>query len=278
MCIAILKPKGVEISKKTLMNCREKNKDGIGFAYTDGEYIYINKYMDFDTFYKDFEKVKDISTMLIHFRIATHGKVEVKNCHPFKLNDRMALIHNGVISGYGDKDNKTDTQDFIEKVIGNISYKMWKNPSYRELVGKAIGYSKLCILDKSGKYYIINEDRGQWVDGIWYSNDSYKDKEEPVYAKYNKTTSEQKGLWDMYGQESYDDWYKRYYGKESPCATKTKNKSLDDDCYAIYRCKKCGKEFYDQWDNKKVKCTCGSKDVKDVGYVYDGTECYYQPA
>ena len=278
MCIAILKPKGVEISKKTLMNCALANKDGIGFAYTDGKNIYINKYMDFESFYNDFEKVKDISTMLIHFRIATHGKVEVKNCHPFKLNDRMALIHNGIISGYGDKETKTDTQDFIDKVIGNISHKMWKNPSYRELVGKAIGYSKLCILDVTGDYYIINEDKGKWVDGIWYSNDSYKDKEEPVYTQYGSSGYKQGGLWDMYGEESYDDWYKRRYGKDYPLSKKNKKEVTNDECWAIYRCKKCGKEFYGEWDDKKIKCDCGSSKIEDIGYVYNDTECYYQSA
>ena len=117
MCIAILKPKDKTISKETLQECCNNNKDGMGFAYTDGNTVYINKYMNFDDFYKDYKEVETTSTMLIHFRIATHGKVEVKNCHPFKLNNRMALIHNGVISGYGDKENKTDTQDFIDKVI-----------------------------------------------------------------------------------------------------------------------------------------------------------------
>lgn len=136
MCIAILKPIDKTISKETLEICSNNNPDGCGFAYVKDNEVIIKKFMEFEDFYKEYSKVETTSTMLIHFRIATHGKVELKNCHPFKLNNRMALVHNGIISGYGDKETKTDTQDFIDKVIGNISYKMWKNPSYVTLVEK----------------------------------------------------------------------------------------------------------------------------------------------
>ena len=127
--------------------------------------------MEFEKFWEEYSKVQDNHTMLIHFRIATHGKVELSNCHPFKLNNKMAIIHNGIISGYGSKtENLSDTKDFINKVIGNITYKIWKNPSFRELVGMGIGSSKLVILDNEERYYIINEDKGEWVNGVWFSN------------------------------------------------------------------------------------------------------------
>ena len=179
MCIAILKPNDKTLDKELLETCSINNPDGCGFAYVDdnGDII-INKFMSFDEFWEEYSKVHNDRTMLIHFRIATHGNVEIQNCHPFKLNDRMALIHNGIISGYGSKTkNISDTRDFIAKVIGNISHKMWKNPSFRTLVGKAIGYSKLAILDTDNNYYIINEDKGCWNNGVWFSNNSYKKKE-----------------------------------------------------------------------------------------------------
>lgn len=239
MCIAILKPKDKTISKEILEACHSRNKDGIGFAYVNNGKVIIKKFMDFDKFYKEYLDVEGISNMLIHFRIATHGNVEVNNCHPFKLNDRMALIHNGIISGYGSKtDNKVDTQDFIDKVIGKISYKMWKNPSYRELVGDAIGYSKFCILDNQDNYYIINEKKGSWVDGIWYSNDSYKPrKKEVVIAPAKK--SEQKSLFNY-----------------------------------ITRCQKCGKivKTNSWWQDDCPKC---KGKLECIGYINNGNEIYY---
>lgn len=176
MCIAIVKPKNKIIPREVLQTCAEANPDGMGFAFCKDDKVYICKWVDdFDKFYEYYSKVETTSNMLIHFRIATHGEVCKDNCHPFKLNNRMALVHNGIISGYGSKtDNVSDTRDFIDKVIGKISYKQWYNPAFRELVGKVIGYSKLGILDKTGRYFIVNEQKGVWDDGVWYSNSSYK--------------------------------------------------------------------------------------------------------
>lgn len=189
MCIAILKTKDKTLTKETMKICAKNNPDGCGFSYVDNKgTLVIEKYMDFEEFWESFRHKQYQKTMLIHFRIATHGSVVVDNCHPFKLNNKMALIHNGIISGYGSKkDNVSDTRDFISKVIGNISWKMWKNPSFIKLVGDAIGSSKLAILDNKENYYIVNEDLGEWVDGVWYSNNSYKEYK-VVYATKPKTT------------------------------------------------------------------------------------------
>ena len=155
MCIAIVKPLDKTISEDRLRTCYNNNKDGCGFAYIKDNAIIIKKFMDFETFYKEYKLVETTSPMLIHFRIATHG---------------MVLIHNGIIYGYGDKEKKSDTRDYIDKVLSKISWKMWKNPAFREMVGQAIGYSKLGIMDVSGEMYIINYDKGVVEDGVWYSN------------------------------------------------------------------------------------------------------------
>ena len=281
MCIAILKPKGVAISKETLKTCSEANPDGMGFAYIDGDTMYIKKYMKFDDFYKDFEEVQDKSTMLIHFRIATHGAVELDNCHPFWLNDRMALIHNGIITGYGDKAKKSDTRDFIDKVIGNISWKMMKNPAYRELVGKAIGYSKFAILDITGDYWIINEDKGYWHEGIWYSNKSYEPKKQTTWVTYpSSTTSDTNSkVWDMYGDEDYDAWWERVYGKDAKKQPSKKSDNygyLTEDDNLIYKCKECGAEFIENYECDAPMCNvCKSMNVEDIGITYRGSKYYY---
>jgi len=261
MCIAIVKPKGISISKEILQTCANANKDGCGMAYIDDNgVVNIYKCLDFDMFYNKYIEVENKSTMIIHFRIATHGEVSPENCHPFKLNNRMALIHNGVISGYGDKKTKTDTQDFIDKVIGNISWKEWKNPSFRTLVGEAIGYSKLAILDKSGNYYIVNEERGMWDNGVWYSNSSYKPK---VITKneYKKDTSYsyQQKLVDNkdYVYDTYDDSYYPVY-----------------EC--VFRCEKCGHEFIQEWKEEDYTLCTKCKDFAEiVGWIEDGKKIYF---
>lgn len=254
MCIAILKPKGKVLSKELLENCSVNNPDGCGFAYVDNKNeVVIKKFMDFKSFWKSYRWIQKNHTMLIHFRIATHGNVELNNCHPFKLNDKMALIHNGVISGYGSRtDNLSDTKDFIDKVIGNISYKMWKNPSFRTLVGSSIGSSKLAILDNNENYYIINEDKGSWDDGVWFSNGSYKREKKVVQATTPSTKT-----------------------SETKTQTQTDNKATENNWGYIMRCPECGKEYVvrNWYENSCKNCKCK---LDTVGYVYKGNKVYYQ--
>ena len=253
MCIAILKPKDKYLDKKILQICSDNNKDGCGFAYINNGKIYIKKYLLFEDFWKDFEPIQEKysnNAMLIHFRIATHGIVDTSNCHPFKLNKRMALIHNGIINGYGDKNDKVDTVDFIDKVIGNIGWKNWKNPSFIELVGKAIGYSKLAILDISGDYYIVNEDKGEWVDGVWFSNSSYKERK---IIKIN-TPKQTKINYDY----NYDyDWINDYY------------KPVECDNEIIYYCKDC--DEITRSSSVNAKCwKCGKDIDMEIGFTNKG--------
>lgn len=255
MCIAILKPKDKVLSEDTLRICNEANPDGCGFAYIDNNQVIIKKFLDFERFLEEYKKVEGMSNMLIHFRITTHGGTNIDNTHPFILNSRMALIHNGIISGYGDKgEGKSDTRDFIDKVIGNITHKMWKNPSFRELVGNAIGYSKLAILDISGEYYIINEDRGSWDDGIWYSNTSYKPK---TYT---------------YKKKSYTSYT---YGNQTNLL-EDKKEYKDYEIKTLAKCLKCGKHFVDSNYKYGDKCPeCGSLYTEDIGWVENGKTWYY---
>lgn len=247
MCIAIVKPIDKTISEETLKTCFTNNKDGCGFAYCKDGTVYMNKYMKFEDFIKDYKSLEATSPMLIHFRIATHGGVNIENTHPFKLNNKMALIHNGIISGYGDKgEGKSDTRDFIDKVIGNISHKMWKNPSFIKLVGDAIGYSKLGILDKDGNYYIVNEHKGEWNDGVWYSNSSYKPK---TVTKTNN---------NVYP-------YSYYY------------EAIDEDYKQVWKCKDCGKEFVTNTSYRAIaQCEhCKKWNCEEIGWVENGAKFYY---
>ena len=259
MCIAILKPQGKIISKETLQICFDNNPDGCGFAYPVGNDVVIKKFMKFDDFYKEYEKYQHL-TNLIHFRIATHGAVEIDNCHPFVLNNRMALIHNGIITGYGDKKTKSDTRDFIDRVIGNISWKMWKNPSFCELVGNTIGYSRFAILDKTGGYVIINENKGEWADGCWFSNTSYKNRKVSTFPYTIGKKKEEKKKTPVVTKEEedeYEKWWKQ---------TQT-----------IYKCGACGKEFYDDSLKTVEECaSCKSTNLYEVGYVTNGKEHRYQ--
>lgn len=182
MCIAIYKPAGVTLSKELLKTCFENNDDGCGFAYINESHtgirkIFIKKTLDFEIFWRQYlraTKVNHDSPFLIHFRIKTHGPVDRDNCHPFMVDDEVAFIHNGIISGVGSDKKKSDTRLFNEKVLQKLPVGWENNEAIKVLVEDFILRSKLVTLDIDGNVQIFNEDLGGWSEGCWFSNDSWK--------------------------------------------------------------------------------------------------------
>ena len=182
MCIAIMKSENKKISKTTLQRCYDSNPDGAGFMFAANKELTVKKgYFTFKEFYKEY-KPHENKQVLLHFRIKTHGPIDKNNCHPFLVNSGLGFIHNGIISGYGNN-KKSDTIEFNEAILQKIVAKHGNNSLFDdpmvELIENVIGYSKLVFLDRHGNYKIMNEDKGSWDNGIWYSNSSYK-KPEPV--------------------------------------------------------------------------------------------------
>ena len=93
MCIAIYSLKGTDIpSEDILKTCFLNNPDGAGFAFNKGGKVHIVKgFMDYKGFMAAFKKYDaefgfKQRGVLIHFRIATHGGVNVGCCHPFPIS------------------------------------------------------------------------------------------------------------------------------------------------------------------------------------------------
>ena len=193
MCIAIYKPEGKVIPYETLKRCFTANPDGAGYMFHKNGKLHVFKgYFTMDEFWKAYKRDQK-KECVIHFRIKTHGLINEENCHPYRVNDDLAFVHNGVISGYSDL-NKSDTWLFNEDIIqpfvrrwGNLE--IFEDP-IKKLIESRIGYSKLIFMDNQGNSKIFNEDKGHWDDGVWYSNTSYKPYippppvVKPVYGSY----------------------------------------------------------------------------------------------
>ena len=177
MCIAIYKPEVLLISRETLERCYNSNPDGAGYMFHKNNKLYIRKgFFDFNSFWNSYKRDQK-KECVIHFRIKTHGQINKDNCHPYMVNDKFAFVHNGIISGYNDP-SKSDTWLFNEDVIqpfvnkwGNLG--LFEDP-VKKLIESRIGYSKLIFMDNEGNTKIFNEDKGNWDNGIWYSNGSYR--------------------------------------------------------------------------------------------------------
>ena len=232
MCIAILNTKGT-ISKEILQNCWNNNKDGAGIIYTtlNNELKIFKEMTNFDKFYNEYKKVRKQnkeSNFVIHFRIATSGKIDLNNCHPFKVNKNLAFVHNGMIDIEPMNSNVSDTYTFNEAIIKNLGNNFLYNEAIIRLIESYIGYSKLIFLNSFNEATIINEDLGHWNGNNWYSNNSYEDK---------KTKSNYASIVNNH----YD---KDFYNTADVCdCCENKGAQWNNDSY-MYLCKKCS-TYYD---------------------------------
>ena len=197
MCIAIAKPKNIEIpSENVLYQCWMNNPDGAGFSFAYEGKVFIKKgFMTWDSFLNSFNfwnqklNFKKLG-LLIHFRIATHGSVDKSMTHPFPIDSDegalskpeyvtdYAVVHNGIITLTSCKASRShglsDTAIFIKDYLSLISKnKDWfNNKSNIELIEKLID-SKMAILDSNGNIKMTNGFVEK--DGIYYSNRTFED-------------------------------------------------------------------------------------------------------
>ena len=192
MCIIVAKPMNIEMpDEETLLECFLSNPDGAGFMWADGKQVRIRKgFMEWEDFMEALDEElpepmrKDVA-LVMHFRIATHGKVQPMCCHPFpissdeselqatRIDARFGIAHNGVIHGRRTNDKRSDTMDFIAEVVAplmKMNPNFMKNSHAMDLLEGACK-SKLAIMDNSGDLVTV----GDFIedDGVLYSNTTY---------------------------------------------------------------------------------------------------------
>ena len=201
MCIIAVIPQGKQVSKETLKTCWENNVHGGGFCYTNGKSVETFKELaSFKRFYNEFTKKRSEyvnSTFVVHFRISTHGKVNLDNCHPFSVNKQLAFAHNGIIHNSTRSENYSDTVMFNHEVLKKLPKNFVFDTTMHKLIQAYIGNgSKLAFLTHDNRYVIINEEAGVWDNGVWFSNRGY---ERSKYLDYGGTTIG----WDKFYGNNY---------------------------------------------------------------------------
>lgn len=217
MCIAILNTKKAgRLPKSHIKNSWENNDMGAGLLWNEGNKLNVFKTYEYDEYIEKYNQLRDnanIGNIVLHFRIATSGYKGEHNLHPFLVNDKLGFVHNGVIKGLGNK-QFSDTYEFND-MLKKYKHNFLACEMSKFFISEYIGYSKLIFLDADDRYTIINEECGKWVDGNWYSNDSYK---------------------------QYNDF--KYYGNKKVYNTATPSTST----YPAYKLDAWDKERDDEWN------------------------------
>lgn len=205
MCIAIVTKPNTIISDEHLLQSYTSNPDGCGLAWIGhGGRLKTYKTLDFERFKKAYadicEKYPE-SSKLIHFRVKTHGEVDINNCHPFVIDQHHAFIHNGTISMTAPPLNSkfSDTFMFNHHILKNISANIpdWMNQKWVQvMLSKMIDHSKIAVLRADNTVLIVNEHKGHWntENDTWYSNDTYKQTRVKYYGSgvtYSRLTKKE---------------------------------------------------------------------------------------
>ena len=211
------------------------NADGIGAMYAEDGVLVIKKALfksdtELQQFFADHIEGRDCA---FHFRMRTHGDINLDNCHPYEVLTQeehgidLWMMHNGVLHTGNEADTtKSDTWHYIRDYIrpllkGNPDLAF--SPVFSELIGDHIGNNRFVFMDNHGRTAIINEDQGVYWGGRWMSN-TYA-WSAPINAKKNTIDD----MYDLqiaqaqiatapmkYVAPKYSSYYDRYpstYGK-----------------------------------------------------------------
>ena len=187
MCMLCVIPPNVIPSRTKLENSALNNPHGFGFAIVipSENRIHVERTMNADTSINRFLDMRGKypeGYAMWHARYATHGSMNVENCHPFQVgvgNNLTYLAHNGILPIVEPKgDDRSDTRIFAEDLlpaIGGVT--ALDNPQVSNLIEDFTNGSKVCILtvDPRAEYqcYLYHAEKGKKDEsGVWWSNDS----------------------------------------------------------------------------------------------------------
>ena len=204
MCVIVYKPSKVQISREILEKCAKANPHLMGAMYFSNRGIeLIRGCKSVDKLLHSLPDNWKSHDICFHFRIATSGKVNVENSHPFPIfNSRSqsilaqtrvlakaALMHNGIVPALGSKkdlEKLSDTALLVKNKLSKLS---------RFQIVSVL--SKLA--NQTGSHFIYVESGkesfarffGDWkkLDGLFFSNLNWRYASVSRAAEYDEFSS-----------------------------------------------------------------------------------------
>lgn len=175
MCLIITQPAGLTLSRSDLLDIFARNGDGFGIMRAHRGTLHT------------WRMVGDAADMLdlyhahaagracvLHWRMATHGEINVDNAHPFTLTRDVAVVHNGMLDIGTPTQGKSDTWHMAQHVLAPIARdnpNALFNADMVHALGGMIGRNnKLVFQHADGRVAIVNRSAGVDYRGCWYSN------------------------------------------------------------------------------------------------------------
>lgn len=265
MCIIVAKPQDIAVpGEGILRNCFFNNGDGAGFMVADGKEVRIRKgFMDWDAFAEALAAEGDLSekAVVLHFRIATHGKVKPSCCHPFPVTsdmkrlrslecrDSLCVAHNGIIAGMKTSDDVSDTMAYVAGVLAplrRLAPSFIFSQDALAVVEATVG-SKMAFLDASGELATV----GSFLEheGVLYSNSTYANS----VRSYRSYASVWDGLEERYGGSECEQKGADVFGLPY---------SVCDDCPMGMECFEWAPHCMSEWEAMEhVEACCEAEEL-----------------
>lgn len=191
MCLIIHKKKDDILTKPFLEDVYAFNADGWGAMWLDTDGTPCTaKGMKYDTFEKFYDEHLQDKEVMLHFRMATHGSVNVSMAHPFTISDGVYLMHNGVFHGpnYTDPTKvMSDTALFVEELKDSLELFDGdiRHPDILKGIQEIAGATNVVVLmDKDGFVFATGELNCFTEDNVAVSNYYAFDVGNPNSRKY----------------------------------------------------------------------------------------------
>ena len=230
MCIIAIAPAGVPLpTTDVVCNMWDNNPDGAGFMYAKDGRVCIEKgYMKLKRLLKRLAQLEaeidtTAATVVLHFRVGTHGSNNAANTHPFPVTDNLkplralscrtdlGVAHNGVIPIKIRKGE--DISDTMEYIASELTPLRSLNPEFFKLdAGISLverTNSKFVFLTPGGEFFTI----GGFIHdgGMLYSNHTFESWEDLCMDSgwfknvRNKSTKKDTKIWEKEGIEKYEE-------------------------------------------------------------------------
>jgi len=183
MCVIAFSPSPLNCpTREQLVRACEANPDGFGWALIAGDRLVTHRTMgaiEAVDSYLAAVVVEATGPSLFHARIASHGSVDLGNCHPFPVggDPDVVLAHNGILDiNPGPFDTRSDTAIFVEDVLPHSGIETLDTDpdAWEQWIGPG---NKIVVLSISPRLahsaYLLTESAGVWDNGVWWSNQSY---------------------------------------------------------------------------------------------------------
>ena len=179
-------PPGTLVSEKVLIRGAEHNRDGHGFGVAGAGGLIVRRGPVFDDLLREFCDLRTenpYAKALFHSRRATKGVVSLGNCHPVQLGSDLhtVIAHSGTLprrSWPGSNETRSDTRvaadgylrrfGSLHKRRNRIRAERWMGPGNTMVV-----LTGDPLAPQQG--YLLNQARGFWRNGVWYSSNEYFD-------------------------------------------------------------------------------------------------------